>query len=340
MSEFNNINDLFSESYLNTIKDTLDKADNDDEKEKIIEKFTNIDLNKIYMEFVNEISSDTLSYLKSTMYEEVMRFRTVDMEFNARLEQKWYKAFVASEAMYILVSDAAQMYLDYVKVIDEKQKEPKQWTFLALRNIHGRAMQIFLEILTLMKNGFADGAYARWRSMYELFITASFILQNGEKTAKSFYESSEGEDRYDWAKASSILKNKQGHIKFDDIRRNCNVNTNKWKNEYNLANKIVHPSSQGTFRRLCNMGTVDVIPIGKSDYGLMTPGEHSAITLAQISSLFFTIFPNGDILVQLKIILEWIDVIREAYFKTHDEVFPDDKKLWDENMFKQKNKKE
>lgn len=34
------------------------------------------------------------------MFEEVMRFRADEQEFIARQEQKWYRAFVASEAMY------------------------------------------------------------------------------------------------------------------------------------------------------------------------------------------------------------------------------------------------
>ena len=38
-------------------------------------------------------------------------------------------------------------------------------------HIHGRALQQFLEIIILMKNGFADGAYASWRSVFELIIT-------------------------------------------------------------------------------------------------------------------------------------------------------------------------
>ncbi|TKX50421.1 hypothetical protein EXE49_07160 [Halorubrum sp. ASP121] len=38
----------------------------------------------------------------------------------------------------------------------------------------------------LLKGGFADGAFARWRSLYELAITSSFISQHGNETAESF----------------------------------------------------------------------------------------------------------------------------------------------------------
>jgi hypothetical protein len=75
-----------------------------------------------------------------------------------------------------------------------------------------------------------------------------------------------------------------------------------------------------------------VIPVGRSDYGITTPGEHSAISLAQISAVFFTLFPESDTIIQMQNINRWIDVIREAYFKTHDEVFLEDEPLWDENL--------
>ena len=29
---------------------------------------------------------------------------------------------------------------------------------------------------------------------------------------------------------------------------------------------------------------------------------------------------------------DWLDVIREIYFKTHDAVFPDDQPLWDDSF--------
>ena len=38
------------------------------------------------------------------------------------------------------------------------------------------------------------------------------------------------------------------------------------------------------------------------------------------------------ILVRMKNISDWVNVVREEYFKTHDEVFPDDEPLWDESI--------
>ena len=165
--------------------------------------------------------------------------------------------------------------------------------------------------------------------MYELSVISSFIVQYGENVAKKFYEASETEDRYEWARESNSFSAKKKHITFNDIQKVCSIDSDAWRKQYDLANKTVHASPQGTFGRLGDMGTHCVISVGRSDYGITTAGEHSAISLAQISAMFFSLFPECETLVQMKVINHWIDVIREAYFRTHDEIFPDDEPLWD-----------
>ena len=71
------------------------------------------------------------------------------------------------------------------------------------------------------------------------------------------------------------------------------------------------------------------ISIGHTDYGLTIPGEHSAITIAQLTWLLLTVYPSGDSVVAADMINKWVDVVREQYFKTHDYIFPNEPKLWD-----------
>ena len=331
---------LFSNAIKTAFEEEVSKVETEEEVKKVLERFESLDIQKLFQDMMIEVSRDTFSFMKNTMFEEVMGFRADEQEFIARQEQKWYRAFVASEAMYIMTLEAAETYSEYVESLAEAEIQPKYWTYIVMRHIHGRALQEFLEIITLMKNGFADGAYARWRSMYELSIIGDFITQHGEQVAKKFYEASETDDRYDWAKASNIFPSHKKHITFNDIQKACNISTDVWRKQYDLANKAVHASAQGTFGRLCNMGTYPVIPVGRSDYGITIPGEHSAISLAQISAMFFTLFPESDTLIQMKNIHRWVDVIREAYFKTHDEVFPEDEPLWDDSLLQANGKDE
>lgn len=327
-----NLETFFTETIKSALEKAVSEAKTEAEAKKILKHFDSMNFEELYKKLFNSVAKNTFSYMKRTMFEAVMRFRADGQEFIARQEQKWYRAFVASEAMYIMILEAAEMYSEYFKTLSNEEIKPKYWTFIVMQHIHGRAMQEFLEIITLMKNGFADGAYARWRSMYELSIIGAFITQYGENVAKKFYEASETDDRYEWARESNIFTATKKHITFNDIQKACDINTAVWKTQYDLANKTVHASPQGTFGRLSNMGTYPLIPVGRSDYGLTTPGEHSAISLAQISAMFFAIFPESNTVLCMENIDRWLDIIREAYFKTHDEVFPEDEPLWDDSL--------
>ncbi|EKZ4335796.1 hypothetical protein QRW32_002734 [Listeria monocytogenes] len=327
-----NTTKFLQDIFINLLEDQLEKAESQEEADEIVKHFEKIDLETIFGEMFDTMASDTTRHMRDTMYEQVMISRADEQEFLARQEQKWGRAFVASESMYIMTLEATQAYVEAINQLPQEELKKHYCTFTALQHIHGRALQQFLEIITLMKNGFADGAYARWRSMYELTIISSFITKHGENVAEAFIESSETDDRYEWARASAIFPITKKYISFNDIQKNCGIDSAIWCQQYDLANKTVHASPQGTFKRLSNTGGINIIPVGRSDYGITTPAEHSAISLAQITTMFFTIYSTGDSIVAIKYIHNWIDVIREEYFKTHDFVFPDEEKLWEDSM--------
>lgn len=268
-----------------------------------------------YAEFISAVKSAEIltEYFEETMHKEVMSYRTEDLEFLARHEQKWCNGFVASEAMYMLVLESTESYVENVNKLSQEDKIDHYFTFTAMQQLHGRALQQFLEIVTLMKNGFADAAYARWRSMYELTITSSFITKYGEEVAKSFIESSETEDRYEWARASGVFPGSKKHITFNAIQNACDIDSKIWNSHYTTANRVIHASPQGTFSRLSNSGKDNCIPVGRSDYGITTPAEHSAISLAQITSFFFLIYEIEESLTAVHFINNWIDVVRKNY---------------------------
>lgn len=328
MKEQESFKSMFIDTLMDIVKEKIEAAKNEEEAKNIIAHFNELDIGQLFTDALNEFSDGVFKNLKSTMYEEVMSFRAVEQEFLAIQEQKWSKAFTASEALYILIYEASQNYSGYVKTLSETKIEEYKWRYMVVRQIHGRALQEYLEVVTLMKNGFADGACARWRSLYELSVTTSFILKYGEKVARKFYEAFDSNDRYEWARESGVFSDTKRYITFNDIQKNCDLNSDAWKCDYNLANQAVHASAQGTFGRLGDMGTKNVVLVGRSDYGIELPAELSAISIIQITSMFFSMFHNADSVVEMKSIANWLDVIREMYFKTHDEVFPDDEPLW------------
>ena len=328
--------DKFEQFFTDTLNEILlehvKELKNQSEIDEFHEKYEKADFSELLLEMINDTSNQMVRDAKMIMQENTLLFRGEEAEIVARIEQKWSNAFVTSETMYMMVLETVKDYSDYVNKIDNKEREESIHKYTALKYIHGRGLQQFLEIITLMKNGFADGAYSRWRSLYELNIIASFISKYGEEVAEAYISSHNTEDRYEWARACGEFNPRKKYISFDDIRKIADFPSDLWKHQYQLANEIVHPSSQGTFNRLGTMINEDTITVGHTDYGLTTPGEHSAITLAQLTGLLLTVYPSGDSLVATNMINKWVDVVREEYFKTHDFIFPDEPKLWDNEI--------
>ena len=328
--------DKFEQFFTDTLNEILlehvKELKNQSEIDEFHEKYEKADFSELLLEMINDTSNQMVRDAKMIMHENTLLFRGEEAEIVARIEQKWSNAFVTSDTMYMMVLETVKDYSDYVNKIDNKEREESIHKYTALKYIHGRGLQQFLEIITLMKNGFADGAYSRWRSLYELNIIASFISKYGEEVAEAYISSHNTEDRYEWARACGEFNPRKKYISFDDIRKIADFPSDLWKHQYQLANEIVHPSSQGTFNRLGTMINEDTITVGHTDYGLTTPGEHSAITLAQLTGLLLTVYPSGDSLVATNMINKWVDVVREEYFKTHDFIFPDEPKLWDNEI--------
>ena len=324
----NGIIDELINTLTDTVNSKLDGLETDEEKEDFIASINQEKINEIFSSVIENISSSSVDKMKETMFEKVIEFRAIENEFIARLEQKWNRAFVASEAMYCMVLEVAEDYCEMVDSLDDENIEELKYRYIALRSLHGRALQQYLEIVTLMKNGFSDGAYSRWRSMYEVMHISAFILHEDEEVAKAFIDVANSEDRYEWAKKSKKLETVTGKVQFSHIVKLSGVDKKIWDHQYKLANQVVHPSSQATFYRIGG-SSIDgkmVIPVGRSDYGLTTPGEHSAIMLAQISNDFLMLFPERDSVLNMKCINKWIDIVREEYFNVHNEIFDDAEK--------------
>lgn len=321
---------FLKQTLLQVVEEHTKTLGNQEEFDLFYERFENADFSEAYNTLIKDLSGQSVESSKRIMYENVLYFRNEQAEILASINQKWSNAFVTSEAMYMIALESVEAYSQYVAEMDEVEKEERINTFTALKFIQGRGLQQFLEILTLMKHGFADGAYARWRSLYELTIIASFISKFGEKVAESYISSHNTDDRYEWARACGEFSPKQKNIRFNDIKKKASFPSNLWQNEYQLANEIVHPSSQGTFNRLGMINDEKLISVGHTDYGLTTPGEHSAISLAQLTGMFLLVYPSGDSILSTNVLNKWIDVVREAYFKTHDTIFPAEPKMWNE----------
>ena len=315
------------EMVFDTIKQCVNQWEKDGlTNEEITTKINSINIDDVLQEVTDTASKDFASFFKEKMFEIELEERANTGEFLAHQEQLWGKCFAASQTMYTITLEAAENISEYIdKNASEQEKDDRKYTFLALKHIHGRACQIFLEILTLLRNGFGDCAYARWRSLYELNCIAYFIKSQGEQIAKQYYEQSQSKEEkqkdYEWTKGAVNKYGKTITIRsFTAIETYCEMG-DVWNKQYKLACLVTHGSPQGTFKRMSTFKTMDVIPVGRSDYGIAVPAEHSAISLHLISALLFTVFPYADSIAYIKTLGEWVHVIQDMYYSTEKAIF-------------------
>ena len=96
------VSTFLQDTFLEIVKERLEKAETVEEAKEITKKLEKIDLSDLFREMFFKMADDTTQYMRETMFEEVMAFRAEEDEFIIKQEQKWYKGFVASEAMYIM----------------------------------------------------------------------------------------------------------------------------------------------------------------------------------------------------------------------------------------------
>lgn len=199
----------------------------------------------------------------------------------------------------------------------------------ALLILHMRACQTTLEILTLIENGLPDGAYARWRTLYEITVVAFFVSRFGDEAAERYMEHDvvsareslvnefkfSGE-QYDPMLLEGEAKEIEGDFvavvqkfgksfagpygwaadslgkkspRFQDLEEA--VDWGALPPEYKWSSFKVHAGSAGALRSLGNVGDSQVIHAGATNAGLQTPAIDTAHSLLQITSL---IFPNPN----------------------------------------------
>lgn len=294
--------------------------------EEIIAKIEKIDFKDVMMSITDTVATDFADFFKEKMYEIELEERAKAQEFSARQEQLWGKCFATSQTMYTLTIEAAENISKYIEEnANAEDKEARKFVFLALKHLHGRACQMFLEILTLLRNGFGDCAYARWRSLYELNCIAYFIKKQGEQIAKQYYEQSQSNDPhhdYAWTMGAVNKRGKPITVKsFATIETYCEMG-NGWNEQYKLACLVTHGSPEGTFKRMSIYETQNIIPVGHSNYGIAVPAEHSAISLHLISTLFFTLYPYADSITYVKLLGKWVEIIQDMYYSVEKANFP------------------
>jgi hypothetical protein len=208
-------------------------------------------------------------------------------------------------------------------------------------------------VQTLLRNGFADGALSRWRTIHELAVTAMFIAEHGKpvadryaahlsadaiKTARQYqkfapvlgYRPISPKEQRRLDKEAQELVEKFGKAFLNDYgwaadalnnsqptfaNIEAAVNLDRFRPYFRLASRTVHAGAKGTYDRLGFRDERDIILVGSSNVGLEEAGRLVTISLNHITMVLLMLHPNTDSIIWGRILLELSTKVENKFLK-------------------------
>jgi hypothetical protein len=141
-------------------------------------------LQDVFRKAVEEALADVtplVESLKEDAPEMLEDRRRAGREYREMIEEHWAAAFDLYELVLRIALEAGT---DFGETRAERLGDRR--VFIVLTRIHARGCRIAEEILALLKNGYGQGALARWRTLHELACIAMFIARHGEGVAERY----------------------------------------------------------------------------------------------------------------------------------------------------------
>jgi Family of unknown function (DUF5677) len=302
-------------------------------------------------EIIPECAASALDELKQRAPNMLREHREMEKNFQARNFERWAQGFDLLEMLIVIAEETGEAIncADRPTAVEENDAQ-----FEADVTLHARAVLVAREILCLLKNGFADGALGRWRTLHEVAVVTQFLAKNDRNISERYllhraiqshkamlqyreYQVVANLEPFDEHDAREIAKIRDhvitkhgkemihdwgwaapavGNNKptFFDIEKILNLD--HWRPRYRWAAQDTH----GGYRPptvLLGMSEAKepLLLVGPSNSGLTDPAHMTAISLVLATSALTNLSPTIDRLVTTQIMLILSDEIGEAFFK-------------------------
>lgn len=225
--------------------------------------------------------------------------------------EKWGKSIALSLVLEQLLTDL-MLCIKPATTNDIKE--------FVLQKLFGKAIRTYMEINTLIRFGFPNGAIALVRVLYELWICLSFIEKNDDSIASAYLKKATDpltepgtRDNYDWAKTAACFRNKKGIIKLHHLYAEIAKTEFSKFDSHNYAayNKFIHAAPQ-TINDTPDSDW-DTITIGPLQEMIQKPAIASVCYLYQILPVVRKWFENRDLFHRYAFCLDWMTIVCESY---------------------------
>jgi hypothetical protein len=262
-------------------------------------------------------ASAIVKQLRRTRRGMLAEHRAIRRGFETRLRDPWGPAFDLLETLYVIAMEGGENYV--ARVVDQANAED-DYVFTVLARLHARACHVVSEIYALLRTGHGAGAHARWRTLHEIAVVASFVADRGQDVARRYLEhvgvtawhdaqdyqsfaprlgmepySAEEMDELDRVRAELIAKYGKDFDRdwgwaaaelapLQPTLRSLElaVDLDCWRPNYRVASHGVHGGPRALLSRLGVPDAVGTLIVGPSNAGLSDAGQDAAITLRVI----------------------------------------------------------
>ena len=308
--------------------------------------FPDKDLDKIFddiQEALPEISGDIVESIKQNINQPLNERRQLFQDLEVRRYERWQEPLDLFESLIRISEEEGEQY---AKKLEKSLLNTNKAKLTALVKVHVRACRTSNEILLLLKAGYPDGAFARWRTLRELAVVSFLLLNNNEivsqrylehRTVMRFKEANDYDEHYlklgypptDKTALENLKKERDKLIKKygDEFKgdwgwASCimakptftklakHVGLDHLQPFFRLSSVAVHGLSRG-------FDSLGLIPdlqnktllCGPSNYGLADPLQLASLSLHQITVCLLTLQPDFESLVELLVMHSFVKEI-------------------------------
>lgn len=274
--------------------------------------------------------------------------------FLRRLDRRWREPFGLLQMLLTIAMEFGENANEMLR----SNLGPDPHKTDVLTRLHARACQVGSEVLALLRQGFADGALARWRTLHEIAVISLFIAENDDSLAEQyslhqFIESWRAAREYDrfrdrlgyepldpaelvrLEQTRAALVDRFGEDftepcgwaarllgisspNFADIERAVGVD--HLRPFYRMASHTIHANPKGTFFKLGLVGEEDLLLTGPSNTGFADAGQNTALSIVQATSSLGILAATLDTAIVLQLMMKLADHIGENFVAVQNQI--------------------
>lgn len=147
------------------------------------ESISEDEIQTIYLEYIEIQTEEEIAKYKATIPAIINKNKSEHNAFKKNHLSHWEDAMNTLELLIHLCIKAGSDLSASRELTTSLENENHIGLLIRL---HAKACSMANEILLLLKNGFADAAQARWRSLHEVNVTLKFIHTSGAQCSERF----------------------------------------------------------------------------------------------------------------------------------------------------------